>query len=265
MPCNCGNPISGAIRPAGRFDQSPTLDSVVQVMNNLCDECKWHAPGGTQPGDFLDSAYVGENFQACNCEMFIVCLGNNCQSTVYISFETDVNEISASDWITLEVNNVSIEIGMIFPYAGTTVPDGYLNCDGAAVSRTTYAALYSAIGTTWGVGDGSTTFNLPDFRGRALLGAGTGSGLSARALGDSGGAETHQLTENEMPSHTHGLRGALDGASVAEPGMSAENSRALGLSGQIQPPIESTGGNSVHNNMQPWAAITWMIWTGVLP
>ena len=69
--------------------------------------------------------------------------------------------------------------GIIQMFAGATPPSGWLICDGSAVSRTTYATLFAAIGTTWGTGDGSTTFNLPDLRGRAPIGAGTGSGLTS--------------------------------------------------------------------------------------
>src|SRR3990167_3176576 len=74
--------------------------------------------------------------------------------------------------------------GSIFPYGASAAPTNYLLCDGTAVSRTTYAALFTAIGTTFGTGDGSTTFNVPDLRGRAPIGIGTGSGLTARSLND---------------------------------------------------------------------------------
>lgn len=60
--------------------------------------------------------------------------------------------------------------GVVFPYAGATAPDGWLLCDGSAISRTTYAALFAAISTAHGTGDGSTTFNIPDYRGRFLRG-----------------------------------------------------------------------------------------------
>ena len=97
--------------------------------------------------------------------------------------------------------------GVILPYAGTATPAGFLLCSGAAVSRTTYANLYAAIGTTYGVGDGSTTFNLPNSYDRMLLGAG-----SSFALGGTGGsrdavvvAHTHTGTTSTGGTHTHGI------------------------------------------------------------
>lgn len=88
-----------------------------------------------------------------------------------------------------------------FGYAGTIA--GWLDCDGSAVSRTTYATLFGLIGTTWGAGDTTSTFNVPDFRGRALIGDGTGSGLTARVIGQSSGTETHTMTASELVAHTH--------------------------------------------------------------
>jgi hypothetical protein len=89
---------------------------------------------------------------------------------------------------TLQASAVSVSsttglpVGLIVGYGAAAAPSGWLLCDGAAVSRVTYKDLFDAIGTAWGVGDGATTFNLPDGRGRALLGkaaAGTGSTLGA--------------------------------------------------------------------------------------
>jgi len=67
--------------------------------------------------------------------------------------------------------------GVIWPYAGSSAPSGWLNCDGSAVSRSTYAALFSAISTAYGTGNGTTTFNIPDLRGRTLIGSGTGTSV----------------------------------------------------------------------------------------
>src|SRR3990167_1707849 len=94
-------------------------------------------------------------------------------------------------------------IGTVVCYAGAAAPSVWLLCNGDAVSRTTYASLYSAIGTTFGPGNGTTTFNVPDARGRATVGVGTGAGLTARALAATGGAETHALSEAELASHDH--------------------------------------------------------------
>lgn len=88
--------------------------------------------------------------------------------------------------------------GIIMPFAGTVAPENYLFCDGAAVSRTTYATLFGVIGTTFGAGDGSSTFNLPDLSGRVPLGV-----SQAHALGSTGGSETVTLTESELPAHVH--------------------------------------------------------------
>lgn len=114
--------------------------------------------------------------------------------------------------------------GSVIPYAGASAPSatlsgvaGWLLADGSAVSRTTYATLFAVVGTTYGAGDGSTTFNLPDLRGRMPMGAGTGTGLNAsgtgaptgtaqtaRARGDWGGEETHLLTGAESGTSAHG-------------------------------------------------------------
>lgn len=98
-----------------------------------------------------------------------------------------------------------VPTGAYFPYAGSTAPTGYLLCQGQAVSRTTYAALFAALGgvsTPWGVGDGSTTFNVPDLRTRFPLGRATSGGYST--LGATGGAIDHTHT---TPNHTHTITG----------------------------------------------------------
>lgn len=131
-------------------------------------------------------------------------------------------------------------------YAGSSAPNGYLLCDGTAISRTTYSALFAVIGTTYGAGNGSTTFNLPDMRGRVAISAGTGLGLNAsgtgaisgssqtaRTLGQWGGEETHLLTSSEMPQHNHtGVTGY----------MSANASHAHTLQN-----LASSTGSSVYN------------------
>jgi microcystin-dependent protein len=100
----------------------------------------------------------------------------------------------------------SVPSGAVLDFAGATPPSGYLLCQGQAVSRTTYSTLFGAIGTTWGAGDGSTSFNLPDFRRRVTVGSG---GTSTSALGNNlantGGAESILLTSDQsgLRSHVH--------------------------------------------------------------
>lgn len=121
-----------------------------------------------------------------------------------------------SDAATVAQANSASPIGTVVSYAGTTAPERWLLCYGQAVSRTTYATLFSVIGTAFGAGDGTTTFNVPDCRGRVAAGkdnmGGTAadrltnakSGVSGITLGASGGTETHIMTVNEMPEHDHG-------------------------------------------------------------
>ena len=92
--------------------------------------------------------------------------------------------------------------GVISMFAGSTAPTGTLICNGAAVSRTTYAALYAVIGTTYGVGDNTTTFNLPNLEGRVPVGR---KAVDAKfdILGESGGTVEETLTTPQIPSHTH--------------------------------------------------------------
>lgn len=115
-------------------------------------------------------------------------------------FDNWIYSSSKGAWQSKPVE-ISLPAGIITQYAGTTAPTGYLMCQGQAVSRSTYAALFVALGTTYGTGDGSTTFNLPDLQGRVPVGK-NGSGTFA-SLNTKGGAETHTLSTAEMPSHTH--------------------------------------------------------------
>lgn len=102
-------------------------------------------------------------------------------------------------------DNTLFSVGMIMLNGTNSVPTGWLACDGSAVSRATYSDLFGIIGITWGAGDTTTTFNLPDIRGRAPIGVGTGGGLSARTIAQTVGVESVTLTaaESGLVAHTH--------------------------------------------------------------
>ena len=98
--------------------------------------------------------------------------------------------------------NKNTPVGVIHAYAGLHAPSGYLLCQGQQVSRTVYADLFRVIGTSYGIGDGSTTFHLPDLRGRVVVGL-KDDDSDFNTLAKKAGSKTHTLTVNEMPSHTH--------------------------------------------------------------
>ena len=96
----------------------------------------------------------------------------------------------------------SLPAGIMLGYGGAAAPAQWLLCDGTAVSRTTYSALFAAIGVLYGVGNGSTTFNLPDYRGRVMVGLNS-TDADFDTLGEKYGSKTHTLTSAQMPVHTH--------------------------------------------------------------
>jgi microcystin-dependent protein len=151
-------------------------------------------------------------------------------------------------WELLNPAGSSSGIGFMYAFAGASVPTGYLACNGAAVSRTTYAALFTAIGTTWGVGDGSTTFNVPDMTRRTFVGSGgTGTGVLGNAVGNTGGAETVTLSISQIPAHDHDM--TLPNATVYQGGATTSGLHAPGTTSFG--PTGSTGGGGSHANIQP--------------
>jgi microcystin-dependent protein len=129
---------------------------------------------------------------------------------------TVAGTINATAGKLAEGGNALVPAGCVQMFAGSNVPGGWLLCNGAAISRTTYASLYAAIGTTYGTGDGSTTFNLPDFRGIFPRGAGT-SGKLTNANGVSFNATIGAYQNDRMQGHKHsktGYYGTVDSGSL---------------------------------------------------
>ncbi|MCR6633135.1 MAG: tail fiber protein [Magnetospirillum sp.] len=167
-----------------------------------------------------------------------------------VSLET-VTDPDGFQRLRIDGGGITGEVRM---FAASTAPSGWLLCDGGAVSRTTYAALFATIGTVFGNGDGATTFNLPDLRGRAPIGVGQGIGLSDRSLGQKVGEEAHVLTVAELPSHDH----SFTWTTSVEVGF---DSPTGGVSGEIGGTIitSATGGGGAHNVMQPSLVLTFII------
>lgn len=152
--------------------------------------------------------------------------------------------------------------------ARSSAPAGWLLCQGQAISRTTYAALFAAIDTKYGAGDGSTTFNIPNMKGRVPIGLDPADG-DFDDRGKSGGEKTHTLVTGEMPSHAHPGVGnhrhfiTGDGAYAHQPyscpGDKGGGSQYTDYAGAHSHP--AVGGGGAHNNLQPYLVMNWLIKT----
>lgn len=150
--------------------------------------------------------------------------------------------------------------GAITMFGGYTAPNGYLLCQGQAVSRTTYARLFTAISTNYGTGDGTTTFNLPDLRSRVPVGY-NASEVEFNSLSKKGGAKTHTLTVAELPSHNHAT-GTNGGHSVYGGNATGGPASGAGYGTPVTSLVTSdTGSNIAHNNLQPYATVNFIIKT----
>lgn len=216
-----------------------------------------------------------------------------------------VDAIEASDLTTLgQVEDllggvasggsiVTVPVGGVLDYAGTTAPSGFLLCYGQAVNRITYAALFAVIGTAFGAGDGTNTFNLPDARGRVSAGKDDMGGAAASrlttpvngaTLGATGGVQSEALTTAQMPAHSHAASTATAGAHTHEV---QEGQIPGGLSGTLSSgddftstaaftsttssdgdhthtvTVEQTGDGTAHSLVQPTIVFNKIIRTGV--
>jgi len=169
---------------------------------------------------------------------------------------------------------VAVPSGAVFPFAGASAPSGFILCFGQAINRSTYSDLFTAIGTTYGTGDGSSTFNLPDLRGRAVAGQDDMGGSSANrltaqtggvngdTLGGTGGVETHTLTEAQSPTITNNNTGPLsytivdNAANALLTSFSASYPKVL-----VSAAVGNFGGGGAHNNVQPTLILNYIIKT----
>ena len=151
-------------------------------------------------------------------------------------------------------------------FAGNFAPRGWAYCDGQLLAVSQNDALFSLLGTIYG-GDGRTTYGLPDMRGRVPIHAGSGPGLSPRRLGAKAGSENETLTVNQLPSHTHRLRGANANATATSPqdNYFAKPDKSMyrndsGTPGSMEASaISSVGGSRSHSNLMPYLCIHFII------
>lgn len=198
----------------------------------------------------------------------------------------DALTLTASTALLFGSPLLTIPVGVMVPYAGATAPSSWLLCYGQAVSRTSYSSLFNIIGTAYGTGDGSTTFNVPDMRGRAPFGkddmggsaanriTSGGSGITGTTLGASGGAQTVTLDLTMIPSHDHGGNtGNNSPALSAITSIGSTNADTPGTPVAVSTSptttalththsITAAGGGAAHNNMPPTLIFNMIIYAG---
>lgn len=187
---------------------------------------------------------------------------------------TYIYDVSSDTWIAGPNTVVAAgsPAGTLLPFAGdgtaaaALAPD-YLLCYGQAISRATYADLFAVVGTTYGSGDGSTTFNLPDLRGRVPAGLDNMGGSSANRVTDSAadsiggvaGTETHTLTVAELPEHTHDINRAVN-TSGGSNWIASVSTATLPAVTKVADTVAAGSGNA-HANVQPSMFVNYLIKT----
>ena len=157
-------------------------------------------------------------------------------------------DYAASSQPCISNPTVTAMIGTITPYITNSPPGGCLPCDGSQYSRVDFPDLYAALDAAFILD--ANTFITPDLRGRTVIGAGSGAGLTPRNVNASGGAETHVLTISEMPAHTHSVPFLYQVAFAS--GTSSGARAGTSTSG-------SAGSNQAHNNMPPFVALKYCV------
>lgn len=197
-----------------------------------------HAGQHSDANDAIEAlqAKVGINSSSVATSLdYIVALKANLSSPTFTGTPlaptatagTNTTQLATTAFVTTAISGSAIPTASLQMFAGaitqtvsagvvtTTAPTGWLLCDGNAISRSTYSALFTAVSTTYGAGDGSTTFNIPDMRSRSPIGVGTGTGLTLRTLGATGGVETVTLTSAQSGLVAHGHANTIAITNVA--------------------------------------------------
>jgi microcystin-dependent protein len=189
-------------------------------------------------------------------------------------FTIDSSSATSGDAVVFDTGNNTIRStvpnfknyppGIVFDYAGNTAPSYTKECANVACNKTDYAALYSAIGDTWG--NNSTHFYTPDLRRRVTIGHGgtpaANSSVSGNTVGSIGGTETHQLSSNQMPQHSHVLNNNLVQAPAGSTDFSYSGNGAIAPAALNSPSTTNSGNSEYHPIMQPSAVVMKIITTG---
>lgn len=178
-------------------------------------------------------------------------------SDIAANYSTKIELIGVKKQLDAEVNVAvqAVPVGTILPMASlsTSAATSFVLCDGRQLSRATYSSLFRHIGDTWGGGDGSTTFNVPDLRGRTLVGVDDHHAIGLRA-----GEEVHLLTSEALPAHTHQYveGGGLAGIPQYAAANTGSNPAWAGVTAALS---HGSYTQTTHVNMQPFAVVQFYV------
>ena len=234
-------------------DENGAAGSAGTILSSTGSGVEWIAANTTSVNNSIN---VGVNLDSTNADQFISFFGANSGN--------QPNRVDSDFTYNPNTNLIKLDgtAGGIIPTGGiimwsgaaNAIPTGFVLCNGDAISRSTYATLFAAIGTVHGAGDGSSTFNLPDLRNRFVVGAGSGSNYS---VSDTGGADSVTLTVDQIPAHTHTY---LDQYVVIDAGYRpwpANNNDCYFRDKDTS----SVGGGQSHENRPPYYALCFIMKT----
>jgi microcystin-dependent protein len=246
-----GNLGIGVYSPTAKLDISNNINQNILKLNNnkVIVDNDGKIGVGKQPSYTLDVS--GNIFSNAK-------LGINVDPTYQIDVAGDIN-VTGGYRINGNQMIDAIPVGTVISYTNETLPSGWLKCDGTELLRSGYPDLFAVLGTKYG--GTATTFNLPDMRSRTILGSD-----ESRSIGVVGGSETHTLTVDEIPSHSHKV---FNSQSTSALEYSATNKKDIMIGdrgGQYEQTntdninyIESTGGTQPHSIMPPFIVCNYMI------
>ena len=240
--------VSGSLK-----DENGAPGNAGTILSSTGSGVEWISANTTSVANSIN---VGVNLDSTNADQFISFFGANSGN--------QPNRVDSDFTYNPNTNLIKLDgtAGGIIPTGGiimwsgaaNAIPTGFVLCNGDAISRSTYATLFTTMGTVHGAGDGSSTFNLPDLRNRFIVGAGSGSNYN---VSDTGGADSVTLTVDQIPPHTHTYIDqyvAIDNGYRPWP---ANNNDC----GQRNRDSGSTGGGQSHENRPPYYALCFIMKT----